>query len=104
MKLDAATSAGDIPEGLVEPSLYVGKVTPGSLDDQVLGVPGAQAARAQWYVALAITLDRRRSSAWRFIGYTFYRASASGATTAPSSGPSTSSTSCSGWASATPAR
>src|SRR5512133_2046849 len=70
MKLDAATSAGDIPEGLVEPSLYVGKVTPGSLDDQVLAFPETKPPR-QWYFALAITLTAALIGVG-CIGYTFY--------------------------------
>ena len=70
MKLDAATSAGDIPEGLVEPSLYVGKVTPGSLDDQVLAFPETKPPR-RWYIALAITLTAALIGVVS-IGYTFY--------------------------------
>jgi molybdopterin-containing oxidoreductase family membrane subunit len=70
MKLDAATSAGDIPTGLVEPSLYVGKVTPGSLDDQVLAFPETRPPR-RWYIALAITLTAALIGVIS-IGYTFY--------------------------------
>ena len=35
MRADAA----NLPEELIEPSLTVGRVTPGSLDDQVLAFP-----------------------------------------------------------------
>ncbi|WP_243319439.1 NrfD/PsrC family molybdoenzyme membrane anchor subunit [Geothrix sp. SG200] len=55
MKLDAATSAGDIPEALIEPALTVGVVTPGSLDDQVLAFPEMKPPK-QWYLGLAVTL------------------------------------------------
>jgi hypothetical protein len=54
MHSDAALPVGAIPEGLREPALYVGKVTPGSLDDQVLAFPETRPPR-QWYFALAIT-------------------------------------------------
>jgi molybdopterin-containing oxidoreductase family membrane subunit len=70
MKLDAATSAGDIPEGLLEPALTVGKVTPGSLDDQVLAFPETKPPR-RWYIALAITLTAALIGVVS-IGYTFY--------------------------------
>ena len=70
MKPDAAILPGDIPEGLVEPSLYVGKVTAGSLDDQVLAFPETKPPR-QWYIALAITLTAALIGVIS-IGYTFY--------------------------------
>ncbi|HJW43537.1 MAG TPA: NrfD/PsrC family molybdoenzyme membrane anchor subunit [Geothrix sp.] len=70
MKLDAATSAGDIPEGLLEPALTVGKVTPGSLDDQVLAFPETKPPR-KWYLALAVTLTAALIGVVS-IGYTFY--------------------------------
>ncbi|MDR3683315.1 MAG: polysulfide reductase NrfD, partial [Geothrix sp.] len=56
MQTDAAVHTGDIPAGLAEPSLYVGKVTPGSLDDQVLAFPEKRPPR-QWYLGLAVTLS-----------------------------------------------
>ena len=54
MRSDAALPAGDLPVGLIEPGLTVGKVTPGSLDDQVLAFPDQRPPK-QWYLALAFT-------------------------------------------------
>ena len=54
MRSDAALPAGDLPAGLVEPGLTVGKVTAGSLDDQVLAFPDQRPPK-QWYLALAFT-------------------------------------------------
>jgi Ni/Fe-hydrogenase subunit HybB-like protein len=45
-----------IPEALVPAALTVGKVDPGTIDDQVLAFPAKRPPRA-WYVALAITLS-----------------------------------------------
>ena len=44
----------ELPEVLRAPAMTVGKVTPGSLDDQVLRFP-AQAPPFKWYVAIACT-------------------------------------------------
>ena len=71
MKLDAATPAGDIPEGLLEPSLYVGKVTSGSLDDQVLAFPERRPP-TKWYVALAFTSTLLFIGLY-FMGLTVYK-------------------------------
>jgi hypothetical protein len=70
MRAEATIPAGAIPESLVEPSLYVGKVTPGSLDDQVLAFPETKPPK-QWYLALAITLTAALIGVG-CIGYTFY--------------------------------
>ena len=59
-----------LPEVLRAPSLTVGQVTPGSLDDQVLRFP-ALAPPRKWYVALAFTLTIM-SIGLVLIGYTFY--------------------------------
>jgi len=51
--MKAATAS--LPEALRPLELLQGKVTPGSLDDQVLRFPAERPPRA-WYVALAVTL------------------------------------------------
>ena len=64
-------SAHALPEALIEPSLTVGRVTPGSLDDQVLAFPETPPPR-QWYIGLAITLSALFTGLG-FIGWTFYK-------------------------------
>ena len=70
MRADGAIPAGAIPEGLLEPALTVGKVTAGSLDDQVLAFPENRPPK-QWYIGLAITLTALFIGLG-FIGYTFF--------------------------------
>jgi molybdopterin-containing oxidoreductase family membrane subunit len=60
----------ELPEVLRAPALTVGKVTPGSLDDQVLRYP-AQAPPFKWYVAIACTAALAALGT-ALIGYTFY--------------------------------
>jgi Ni/Fe-hydrogenase subunit HybB-like protein len=60
----------DLPEVLRAPALTVGKVTPGSLDDQVLRFP-AQGPPFKWYVAIACT-SAVAALGMALIGYTFY--------------------------------
>jgi len=60
----------ELPEVLRAPALTVGKVTPGSLDDQVLRFP-AQAPPFKWYVAIACT-GALAALGTALIGYTFY--------------------------------
>jgi Ni/Fe-hydrogenase subunit HybB-like protein len=54
MSSEAAVRRGVIPEGLLDPPLTEGLVTPGRLDDQVLAFPENWPPR-QWYLGLAIT-------------------------------------------------
>jgi molybdopterin-containing oxidoreductase family membrane subunit len=70
MRTEATLAAGAIPEGLLEPALTVGVVTPGSLDDQVLAFPERTPPR-QWYLALAVTLTAALIGIG-CIGYSFY--------------------------------
>jgi len=60
----------DLPEVLRAPALTVGKVTPGSLDDQVLRFP-AQGPPFKWYVAIACT-SAVAALGMALIGYTFF--------------------------------
>jgi len=60
----------ELPEVLRAPAMTVGKVTPGSLDDQVLRFP-AQAPPFKWYVAIACT-SAVAALGMALIGYTFY--------------------------------
>jgi len=69
MRSEAAIPAGTMPEGLFEPPLTEGPVTPGSLDDQVLSFPETKPPK-QWYIGLAITLSALFTGLG-FIGYTF---------------------------------
>ena len=101
MRTDASVHAVPIPEGLLEPALTVGKVTPGSLDDQVLAFPETKPPK-QWYLALAVTLTALGIGV-ACIGYTFTTGIGAWGNSSPVFWPSTSSTSCSGWASAMPA-
>ena len=70
MPSEAAIPAGAIPEGLLEPALTVGRVTPGSLDDQVLAFPETRPPW-KWYLALCVTLTALAIGVG-CIGYTFY--------------------------------
>lgn len=49
------SAAAELPAALQPMELIEGKVTPGSLDDQVLQFPDRRPPRA-WYIALAVTL------------------------------------------------
>jgi len=60
----------NLPEVLRAPALTVGKVTPGSLDDQVLRFP-AQGPPFKWYVAIACT-SAVAALGMALIGYTFF--------------------------------
>jgi molybdopterin-containing oxidoreductase family membrane subunit len=60
----------ELPEVLRAPAMTVGRVTPGSLDDQVLRFP-AQAPPFKWYVAIACT-SAVAALGMALIGYTFY--------------------------------
>jgi len=66
MRADAAV----LPEALRPPELTVGRVTPGSLDDQVLAFPARKPPRA-WWIALALT-SAVASLGMGLIGYTVY--------------------------------
>ncbi len=54
--MSSVTAPVPVPEALAPMQLIDGRVTPGSLDDQVLKFPGQRPPRA-WYVALAVTLS-----------------------------------------------
>jgi len=62
---------GDLPEALRTQPLAVGRVTPGSLDDQVLRYPALPPPR-KWYLALALT-STFLTLGFALIGYTFYQ-------------------------------
>jgi molybdopterin-containing oxidoreductase family membrane subunit len=70
-----------LPEVLRAPALTVGKVTPGSVDDQVLRFPG-QAPPFKWYVAVACT-SAVAALGMALIGYTFYRGIGAWGNTSP---------------------
>ena len=67
MSSEAAVRGGVIPEGLLDPPLTEGLVTPGSLDDQVLAFPERWPPR-QWYLGLAITTSAM-TLGFALIGY-----------------------------------
>jgi len=64
------SATAPLPEGLQPLELLQGKVTPGSLDDQVLQFPARRPPRA-WYVALAVTLTAFAIGTF-CIGWTLY--------------------------------
>jgi len=70
MNPESAPFSADLPEVLRAPALTVGKVTPGSVDDQVLRFP-EQAPPLKWYVAIAGT-SAVAALGMALIGYTFY--------------------------------
>lgn len=70
MKSEANALSGTLPEALESFELFNGKVTPGSLDDQVLKFPAQRPPKA-WYVGLAITLTALGIGVFA-IGYTLY--------------------------------
>jgi molybdopterin-containing oxidoreductase family membrane subunit len=70
MNPETAPFPAELPEVLRAPALIVGKVTPGSLDDQVLRYP-AQAPPLKWYLALAVSASAAVLG-FSLIGYTFY--------------------------------
>jgi molybdopterin-containing oxidoreductase family membrane subunit len=70
MNPEPAPFSADLPEVLRAPAMTVGKVTPGSLDDQVLRFP-AQGPPLKWYVAIACT-GAVMTLGLALIGYTFY--------------------------------
>ena len=70
MKPEAAMAPDALPEALRTPSLTVGPVSPGSLDDQVLKFPAIKPPKA-WYVGLAITVSAM-TLGFSLIGYTIY--------------------------------
>jgi molybdopterin-containing oxidoreductase family membrane subunit len=71
----------ELPEALRARPLTEGRVTPGSLDDQVLRFPG-QAPPLKWYVSLACT-SAVAAVGVAMIGWTFYRGIGAWGNTSP---------------------
>lgn len=63
-------AAARLPEALLPPSLVEGKVTPGSLDDQVLTFP-ARKPPLKWWIALGFT-SALATLGMALLGYTAY--------------------------------
>src|ERR1035438_2738916 len=81
MRADAALPADGLPEGLLEPALTRGVVTPGSLDDQVLAFPETRPPK-KWYLALAGTMSAM-AIGLGCIGYTFVKGIGAWGNTSP---------------------